>query len=972
MLTDFFKPAWRSSSVETRLKAISEMDSENSEHQKILTQLAADDDVSICMAAIQKLSSAVVLHEMSIKHSSDSVRAEAEKRLNELMSEKGSLNKDQYRDLLNRYPELTVRIAAHAELASVRTETIASLSTSQLLEVLDQSDYTDSRQLVAERLINIEADIEALESARKVLRGKDKNAERILKAKIDEVRRQQRQHAENLATVEKLCEEIEYLASRDWRSEFKAKLQVNRKQWDQLDFEIDPDSNQRYQSVRKIVDARFEEQNMIEQTFQSQQQMLMEIEDFLRNIKGSDLKSFIDRLSETLSRQDQFDSSWQQLTVKIQPDLVTLNQYDRMLSAIQSATRLVRQAADILQDESFVESDKSEDSGRTITDNSLAENSQQLNAALKKLKWPSDYGELQAAAELQAQLTNWHNAQKTSAAERQQKLDLLHKKISSIFRFSRAGNLARAKQLCERVERGLNQFEGKDRLVLEERLEEARKTLGDMGDWKNFATEPKYIELCEAMELLATSKQHPDKLSSEMKALQQHWKKLGNSDISEQYWPRFKQAADKVYQPCAEFFDKRHKIRKTHLEQRQQYVEQMRELLEATDWDNDPDYKAVQSAVRSISDHFAGIKDVERGAGQKQWKQFSKFKDAVFAKLDIVYEANINLKRELIKQTEALAEAEAKEENLAKLKSLQTRWKQIGITRRKEDQKAWTEFKKQGDLVYDKVQELRQGKREKTDQQINAYRDIIKDIKKLASTAKDLAEADQLFTALQAKYTELPELQLPETHGSESNGPDSYRSESHRPESRRPQTPGQLPEKLAEGIQRDYRKACDQFDECRSRIINNKHVRQIDALRQKADLCALQEALGASPSEEQLQEISQQWDAIDLHDSVLSRRIEKRRNSAQAAIDRVAITAERRMLCIQLEIAAGTESPAEDKALRMQYQLEQMNKSGLGQQTVNSSEQLENMELDWLCMPGAEPEQQKALDERFQRALRAE
>jgi hypothetical protein len=456
-----------------------------------------------------------------------------------------------------------------------------------------------------------------------------------------------------------------------------------------------------------------------------------------------------------------------------------------------------------------------------------------------------------------------------------------------------------------------------------------------------------------------------------MKDLQQHWKKLGNSDISDLYWPRFKQAADKVYQPCAEFFDKRHKIRQTHLEQRQQYVDQMRELFETTDWDNSPDYKAVQSSMRSISDHFAGIKDVERGAGQKQWKQFIKFKDQVAARLDVVYEANIRLKHQLIEQAKALAEAEAKEENLAKLKILQTRWKQVGITKRNQDQKAWTEFKKQGDIVYQKVQELRHGQREKIDQQINVYRDIIKDIQQLARTAENLAEADQLFSALQAKYAELPELQLPETHGAESNSSDTYRSASHRPESRRPLLPGQLPEKLAEGIQRDYRKACDQFDECRSRIIKNKHARQIDALRQKANLCALQEALGESPPAEKLQEITQQWDAIELHDTELSRRIEERRKSAQAAIDRVAVGAERRMLCLQLEIAMGAESPAEDKTLRMQYQLEQMNKSGLGQQAENGAEWLENMELEWLCMPGAEPELQKELDERFRRALRS-
>ncbi len=125
MLADLFKPAWKSSSVEKRLKAISAMDSASSEKQKILTQLATDDeDVSICIAAIQKLTSAAVLHEMSIKHSNDSVRVAAEKRLNELMAAGSYLNEDQCRNLLKRYPELTVRIATHAEHSSVRTEAI--------------------------------------------------------------------------------------------------------------------------------------------------------------------------------------------------------------------------------------------------------------------------------------------------------------------------------------------------------------------------------------------------------------------------------------------------------------------------------------------------------------------------------------------------------------------------------------------------------------------------------------------------------------------------------------------------------------------------------------------------------------------------------------------------------------------------------------------------------------------------------
>ncbi len=227
---------------------------------------------------------------------------------------------------------------------------------------------------------------------------------------------------------------------------------------------------------------------------------------------------------------------------------------------------------------------------------------------------------------------------------------------------------------------------------------------------------------------------------------------------------------------------------------------------------------------------------------------------------------------------------------------------------------------------------------------MNAYRDIIKAIQTLAKTSTELSEADNQFSALQASYDELPEL------------------------------PQQLPEKMIEGIQHDYRNACSQFDECHDRIINNNRKRQLDALRLKAGLCTQLEALfiadqGESPDKNQLEQISQEWDMIMLEDPEFFNRIETRRKAAQAVIDRTEITAERRLMCIKLEIVKGAETPAEDKADRMQFQLDQMNESGLGQQSLNNAEQLKNMELDWLCMPGAEPQQQAILDERFWRAF---
>jgi hypothetical protein len=931
LLTDLLKPDWKSSSVEKRRKAIIEMDNSDAGQQEILLQLATDDeDVSVKIAAIRQLTSATALHKLSLKLPDDAVRTEAENRVNELLGLTHMLDEEQFRDLLKHFPELLLRVATHASLSSVRTETIQTLSHEELLEVLGVTVYTDSRQLITEKL----SDIEDLESARKIMRGKDKNAERIIKTKIDAFRSRERQQAENLAQVAKLIEEAEYLSTHDWLPEFKARCRAHRQQWDSLEFDIDDDSRQRYQVAREIVDTHYEKQRIIEQTRQAQQQLVSDLEALLQITAARNLADSVEALSESRSQLQQLSSAWQALTEISPPDKPILNQYDKMLSAMHSATQFVAKAADLVQ-ETVEEPGQNEDIKR------LSGKSQQVKLALKNLKWPTDFSELQVATELQQRVVDWGKAQKASADAHEQKLALAHKKISSVFRFSRAGNLARAKQSLVKAEKALGQFDGKDLLALQERFDEASKKLGDMGDWKNFATEPKYIELCEAMESLATSKHHPDKLSNEMKALQQQWKALGHSDISDQYWPRFKLAADKVYQPCAEFFKQRHELRKTNLEQRRRYLEQMQELLEATDWDNNPDYKAAQSGMRRIIDSFTSVKEVERNAGQKQWRQLSKYKDGVMARLEVAYEANIELKQQLIRQTEALAEATAKDENLAALKTLQTRWKQIGITRRNQDQKAWAVFKKQCDIVYNKVQELRQGQRDEIDQLLNTHREIIKDIKKLANTANDLDEAVQQFSVLQENYARLSEL------------------------------PSQLPEKLTAGIQRDYRNACEQYEKSRSQIVKNRQSRQIDTLRMKANLCAQQEALGASASEQQLKEISQQWDSIELLDADFTRRIEARRDIAQSAIDRVEVGAKRRMLCIQLEIAMGVESPAEDKALRMQYQLEQMEKSGLGQQSVNRKELLENMELEWLFMPGAEVEQQKILDERFQRVLRS-
>jgi len=202
------------------------------------------------------------------------------------------------------------------------------------------------------------------------------------------------------------------------------------------------------------------------------------------------------------------------------------------------------------------------------------------------------------------------------------------------------------------------------------------------------------------------------------------------------------------------------------------------------------------------------VKDVEHGAGQKQWNKLSKFKDQINAKLAIEYDKNIADKHALTGQLDLMLEQDVTEQSLEKLQFLQSKWKQVGVTRRGEDQAAWLKFKASSDAVYQKIQELRQAKRSVEDEQIAAYKSIHKQILALAKSTQDLTVSDKEFEALQAQYKDLPAL------------------------------PSSLPEKITERLNKEYAQACNAYDGAKERLDKAKVDNELSTLAAKAQLCA--------------------------------------------------------------------------------------------------------------------------------------
>jgi len=905
------KAAWQSESADKRLQAIQKMDAQDVANQAILLNLAKSDPESdVRHSAISQLSSPSDLFNISQIHADENTRSHAKSTLHQLIGAKSALTEEQFQQLCSTHAELKLPIAMVCPHANIRQEIVESLTSSEQVDIIAKVEYTNTRQLIAQQL----TDIKDLEQARKLLKGKDKSAEKVIKSKLHEHHVDQQQQEENFAQAQTICEKMEYIASHDSHPDFQAMFNVWSQRWKALEFTPNAELNTRYLTAHDKAQQDILHQEELNTILKNQQSLIKDLQSYCQTIAAlswQELKAEKANIKETLNNSNMH---WDKLLA------TSPNPHDdlaKQFTGIQNELLSLNTLCEVELNEN-IESDIDT-----------------LSQAIKNINWSPAQPTLQARAEATAKLDELKKTVKENAKESASKLDQLHKRINRLLGSTKRGNLGQAKRELAAITKASSNYSGNDKTLLDERLQKAGDAVSKMGDWKDFATEPKFLELCESIEKLTDSDLHPDALAAKISKLQQSWKSLGYSECADQHWERFKIAADKAYEPCSVFFGQRHETRQKNLEKREPLVTQMQKLHENTDWDNVIDYKPIESELNNILHAWKKIKDVERDAGQQQWDRLAVFKSAIYEKLDLIYDENIESKNQLIEQAKSLLDADVKDDTLNKLKLFQNRWKQVGITRRKQDRIAWKDFKAKTDAVYEKIQATRKTKRAEEDVHLAGYREIIQKIRQLGKNQSNLNEADKAFEQLQTDYQDLPSL------------------------------PKNLAEKLAERLDNDFKQACDIYNTARTSLKESEYQQAIEALNKKATLCA---ELERSTSVEDIERLNNELNAIEIPNNELKRRFDARLNSAQQT-DRSQANQARKTLCLDLEILLNVESPREEKALRMQTQLERMKDQGIGHVIKDFKTSLEELKLDWLCLPSADPELQASLEKRFQCAL---
>lgn len=266
----------------------------------------------------------------------------------------------------------------------------------------------------------------------------------------------------------------------------------------------------------------------------------------------------------------------------------------------------------------------------------------------------------------------------------------------------RDGHTGQAAGLCRAIEEKRAQVSALPG-HLAAQLHELDARLNELKQWKDYAVAPKRAELIAEMEALLSSSEAPVALAERIRQLKQDWSTISKGVVSESGadWQRFHQASVAAYRPCREYFEAQSRLRQENLQMRRSLLERLR-AFEAGQAGDHPDWRLVAKVVREARREWRRAAPVDRAQGRAVEKEFTASMGRLQGRLDAWYERNAEEKRSLIERARHLGAGMDSRDAADEVKALQRRWKETGGVPQELERALWHEFREQCDAIYQK------------------------------------------------------------------------------------------------------------------------------------------------------------------------------------------------------------------------------------------------------------------------------
>jgi len=504
----------------------------------------------------------------------------------------------------------------------------------------------------------------------------------------------------------------------------------------------------------------------------------------------------------------------------------------------------------------------------------------------------------------------------------------IEQQIAAVTTAMAEGRVTEAQSQLNRSQTQLKRINAADQARLLATIAPIKEELGKLLDWKKFASSEKKKELIDKMRALTDDSTAAPQKAKQIRALQDEWKTLGHSDDNDVLWTEFSELARVAFEPCKQYFKERKDKQSANLIARTNICEQLEAFaatLADTNSINLAELIRLETQAREDWKKYAPVAQNKIKALQNRFSE-------VLATLRVhrkqLLVAHNSAKQALIEQAKALVSHEDLAEAIREAKNLQQQWKDLGPGSFKDDKKLWTEFRAACDALFARRDEGSREKQQQARQLSAAARETLKEISALLTLDDEaFSESRSRFNSLGAAFREAL-------------------------------TPDLKAERKA--LQEQFSKLSRQY-ESRMRATPDKKTLQLhQQVQQRADFCAAleQQILDGQTLSDSAETLEQQWQELDkVQDSALEQILKKRFRQLQTADAKAmaALAAQQeqrgRELCVEAEIMLGADTPAADKAIRMQQQLNQLQR-GLGRLQPDAKERahrLQQIELELIA-----------------------
>lgn len=899
----------------------------------LVNVIKSGDDEAVRIAAIQKITDQEILLSLAgISEASSlsvSVQKAAKQRLASLI-DSGAIDGEQ----------LSQRISDKMALFAL----LGLSSNNQLFEnvfnaINDQAELTKFaldgstsklRQRAAEKI----SDKQILQQLLKDTKTKDKTVFKIIKEKCDAFKEDDKRAAEILAAVTAAVQSLEQHSNRPFDGQFIAKFTYLQQQWDvkkaDATSELITRAEQAVSKCQITINNISAEQVALEAHRKAEESVAIErqahiqqLQALLASIVSSDVN-----VEETQALLKLLNSAWESFSTVKAPNASeqkTVSALNRIIAdELSNHSAHGSLAVHKARFEQFV-AEASEEASTHYQ--SLKKRVNGLTASFKE-----DVPE--AIATAQATYQEWEKAAEKKAAE----LQSAQRHIAGLIRKANetvsSGVLGKAMGIRRAIDEKLQSLEQLPN-HLANQLEQLDETLSKLQDWKNYAVQPKKHELIAQLEALDGSKEHPETLSTKIKRIQDEWRTLskGGKDQDQELWERFHELAQKVYQPCRDYFAEQATIRQNNLNLCKQLVTQLKDYLENHDWLN-ANWKDVEKVIRVARAEWRNYTPTERAATQPVLAEFEAALAGIQQKLHDEFAKNATLKKELIVQAQQLINSDDARKATDEIKKLQTRWQTIGASLRKEEQQLWHEFRDVCDSVFAKRQQQSAEFKAELDASLVSAKTLMAELESLTVlSAQALTDARKRVDEIRQEFGGL----------------------------------GQFPKAQVNEIKAAFNKAIEAFEQ----KLKDERV----ALKQQiwVNLFAANKAVnthelalvkGKLPDLADQAELQTQIDAITQWPAGGLKAIQQKIVRANGSADITENLTALRELCIRADILTDSATPASEQALRTAFQVNQLQQN-FGRKTQDAASEFENLVFEWIAVGAVETKDYDALFTRF-------